>query len=333
MAGNSFNPMQTGRPPTEQKNVTWWPFKNRHGSITIPAFGIVSVFPAWNNGPSSADAGPRDGGEIIYGGTIPGTGAERRYAINGPTDVAAGGWGELTFDPHLALHERANDWGTFDPHIGEIWGPIHDEAQAAANCKLNPGYPGFEVCGYRTSTMTPVRYSSRPPWSYMQTIVGSGETINSSTPAILAIAGSAALEANSVLTPGNGLIQATSSRMLFSRQATFHARYIIPISGPVSGAGTNERLAAALQTSPDGSDPWTTVGQSKGMLQITTASALGLSHYSQITGQWTITRTQGTYLRLAAWRDSGSGSYVVAHPDGDVTNFGTLILSPIPSGL
>lgn len=106
------------------KRIHWHPFRNA-GSETIPAFGVMRI-----TGVEERH------GVAVYTVDKPSTTFQRLYLINGPKQVAAGGYGSGTFDVTYALCSSSAS-----PAYGESWGAKHSE------WKLFQHRPGFFILG------------------------------------------------------------------------------------------------------------------------------------------------------------------------------------------
>src|SRR5574341_2013721 len=101
--------------------VRWLECKNNSGSLVIPAFGLVRVVSVDTDGVLTVDR-PSTDSEFCL--------------VNGPTDIAASGYGACTNDfPVHALYETGD--GT--PTGGQEWGA------GAASYKLRSGKAGFRI--------------------------------------------------------------------------------------------------------------------------------------------------------------------------------------------
>lgn len=119
--------MQLGPPDSK---IRWVSFRN-DSSETVPAFGCVRI-----TGMTQRDGLP------VYTGDKPSTTFQRLYLVNGPIQVAAGKYGQATFEPQYVLV------GSGTPAYAEGWGP------KPSQWGIYKGYYGFTIHGDYDSDKT-----------------------------------------------------------------------------------------------------------------------------------------------------------------------------------
>lgn len=107
------------------------PFKNAAGE-TIPAYAVMQVSGVLSAGGKTLSVVKPDGSR------------KRVFMLNGPSDVALGGfgWGRMHSPTAYALYDTSS--GT--PAYGELWGPT-------TTWKLSKSQSGFEVIGGNTGAV------------------------------------------------------------------------------------------------------------------------------------------------------------------------------------
>lgn len=296
MAGSIITPRPSGWPATEMKKATWWEFQNTDSSITIPACGVVAVGTGYVTGHS-----PADSGDLVLKGAVPGfLSAGMVYGINGPSPVAPGKNGILTFDPAPAIYNSA-----VADQSADVWGPIIGVAASVNNCTMTRGYPGFEIA-FSDTTSHDVRWfrrSSRPPIGTLTYALGTGESITSATPAILGLSSRTAHGAGFEGT----LVSISTNRLLFNVAAYIRAAYILPVqydsaSGFISSGSYEESVFVVdLETSTDGSS-WSTTSHAKSavMLSPRQSGTTVIDDLVVVSGQLSAFIAAGSYLRAVA---------------------------------
>lgn len=136
--------------PRERRHITaaskaqWFRCRSTEGSLTLPAYAVVEVH-------GEESAGPLD--ELVYQVRRLTSTWPARIAVLGGAEIAAGGYGALTFDPTYALADAATE-----PQANEAWGIKPNET------KLFKGFPGFRALGRTHGTGSDQRAFVRQAW-------------------------------------------------------------------------------------------------------------------------------------------------------------------------